>query len=489
MRSFILSHLHNLQRSDAPYLRGLRYNLTSFVIPSDYEQDFRKYSFNRDYSYYLSGIGLGAGVDTNLVFTPQSYLPKHLQTNVTIDLFNNVINIGEFSIRIENIESMIESFFAQQTPRGRSGKISLDAFLRLFGQEIAFISSDTDSSKFLSNQIVESFLKDVIHYLMQMRDAKNDYASAFQMNGEYFVSTLQGIPLQFKCVTTAILGFQMQSKIQSSDWHYKAAPILSVHVNAFVGYSFGVKTGLRAESQMLSQTNKSIEMQQKTGEGEYSILVDSPSNLTLLNLTAHHYMTNKLPGREDQRLSPGNSYPKTHFKRCSPIDVTKSTGVEVCTEITTPDFSKINPLGDYDVVITLKKIAPHKPLLKISGLRKIEDRLKAISAKLECLGSTTPLKGELGIEYKTESRDSSLNMHSLKIFGQRSNNRKILHFILKNVRLSMGRKHEMIASYAEGEKISPSDKVSAKYLIFKNVYLKLLSSLLIFLRRFCKKEF
>ena len=54
---------------------------------------------------------MGATVESNVIFSSKSYLPRSGMLNLTLDLFGQSVNLLELGARIEGFESLVESFF------------------------------------------------------------------------------------------------------------------------------------------------------------------------------------------------------------------------------------------------------------------------------------------------------------------------------------------------------------------------------------------
>ena len=57
-----------------------------------------------------------AGVESNVIFSPESYIPRSVSLNLTIDAFGQSINLFEMDSRFEGFERAVESMFG---PGGR----------------------------------------------------------------------------------------------------------------------------------------------------------------------------------------------------------------------------------------------------------------------------------------------------------------------------------------------------------------------------------
>lgn len=111
---FIVSHIRSIKASANPD-KDLAKQYLSFSVPNRFPIDFRKYSYNGEFSYAIDTIGLAASSETNLIYSQDSFLPRSASLNLTTELFGHTFNILEVQTRQENLEKLVEHYFG---PRG-----------------------------------------------------------------------------------------------------------------------------------------------------------------------------------------------------------------------------------------------------------------------------------------------------------------------------------------------------------------------------------
>ncbi|XP_070830189.1 uncharacterized protein [Chaetodon trifascialis] len=111
--SYVWSHLTNVLRSEDPMKQTLIESLPDDIISRDFEAEFLKYSSYSDYTV-SSGMGV-ANVETSLVFSPKSFLPRSVTTNLTVYFHGRAHNLLEVDIHVENAETLLKSYFGHQT--------------------------------------------------------------------------------------------------------------------------------------------------------------------------------------------------------------------------------------------------------------------------------------------------------------------------------------------------------------------------------------
>ncbi|XP_042284010.1 uncharacterized protein LOC121908222 isoform X3 [Thunnus maccoyii] len=112
--SYVWSHLTNVLRSEDPMKHALIESLPDDIISRDFEAEFLKYSSYSDYTV-ASGMGI-TNVETSLVFSPKSFLPRSASANLTAYFHGRAHNLLEVDLHIENAEPLLKSIFGHQTP-------------------------------------------------------------------------------------------------------------------------------------------------------------------------------------------------------------------------------------------------------------------------------------------------------------------------------------------------------------------------------------
>ncbi|XP_070169221.1 uncharacterized protein Apoltp isoform X2 [Polyergus mexicanus] len=131
--SFVWSHLTNLYNSASPTRVEIQSLLTDRDIDNKFNSDIRKFSRNYENSFFSEQYNIGANYQTNLIFSPKSYVPRSFTFNVTADLLGQSVNLFEITARMEGLEYYAENLFG---PNGMysNERISnhLQNFLRYF---------------------------------------------------------------------------------------------------------------------------------------------------------------------------------------------------------------------------------------------------------------------------------------------------------------------------------------------------------------------
>ncbi|KAG7207006.1 hypothetical protein KM043_000897 [Ampulex compressa] len=131
--SFVWSHLTNLYKSSSPTRIEIQSLLTDRDLGPKFNSDVRKFSRNYEGSFFSEDYNFGANYQSNVIFSPKSYVPRTLDFNFTVDLFGESVNAIEIKSRMEGMEYYVENFFGPEGPYSNE-KVShrLKSLLRNF---------------------------------------------------------------------------------------------------------------------------------------------------------------------------------------------------------------------------------------------------------------------------------------------------------------------------------------------------------------------
>ncbi|KAK2581438.1 hypothetical protein KPH14_005113 [Odynerus spinipes] len=114
--SFVWSHLSNLYTSSSPTRVEIQSLLTDKDFGTKFNSDIRKFSRNYEGSFFSEEYNFGANHQSNLIFSPKSYIPRTASFNMTIDLFGESVNLFEVAMRMEGLEYYAENLFGPDGP-------------------------------------------------------------------------------------------------------------------------------------------------------------------------------------------------------------------------------------------------------------------------------------------------------------------------------------------------------------------------------------
>ncbi|NWU40090.1 APLP protein, partial [Hylia prasina] len=91
----------------------LRDSIPDEILSKDFDWETWKYSSYSDVTFHSAGAG--ANVEASVVFSPASFLPRSVMTNLTVHFMGQAINLLEVSVRLENAETLIEKGFGPKS--------------------------------------------------------------------------------------------------------------------------------------------------------------------------------------------------------------------------------------------------------------------------------------------------------------------------------------------------------------------------------------
>lgn len=185
--SFINTHLDSIKASTDPKREATRAHFKNLRTNKKYPFDPRRYSFNREVSYAIDALGLGSAVDSSVIYSQQSFLPRSLRLNVTGNLFGSAFNMLELSARQENLESLIEHYFG---PRGVFSRMTKQQIYDAVKKEFQAISR---SKRALPGDLA-AFDKNVKMSAEYNREPDLDLSLKVFGSELYFLSMSQNIP-------------------------------------------------------------------------------------------------------------------------------------------------------------------------------------------------------------------------------------------------------------------------------------------------------
>ncbi|XP_075370784.1 uncharacterized protein LOC142415850 [Mycteria americana] len=111
--SFVWSHLSQLLETDDPLKEHLRDSIPDEILSRDFERETWKYSSYSDVTFHSAGAG--ANMEASVVFSPASFLPRSVMTNLTVHLMGQAINLLEVGVQLENAEALVQKIFGQKS--------------------------------------------------------------------------------------------------------------------------------------------------------------------------------------------------------------------------------------------------------------------------------------------------------------------------------------------------------------------------------------
>lgn len=298
---FIVTSLRNIRASANPDKELARQQLGTIVLPRRFPFDFRKYSFNGEFSYAFDSLGVANAVETNVIFSQDSFLPRSTSLNLTTELFGHSFNFLEISTRQENLDKLLESYFGPQgtvtqearkivkrsvtqneldkfgkTLQLRGNKLNndldVDLSVKLFGSEFLFLNLNEDFQKYTP----ESVLDKVYDYVNRgVEDAKNFDRSlrsnVLFLDAELAYPTSLGFPLRLSVEGSSSIQIQTSGNVdldaltkldRTVSLKLKLIPSANIEIAGRITFdAFVLENGLKVSSTLYTATGGDINVQ------------------------------------------------------------------------------------------------------------------------------------------------------------------------------------------------------------------------------------
>ncbi|XP_076069146.1 vitellogenin-like [Oratosquilla oratoria] len=474
VRGFVLSHLHNLQETDTPHKDLLRYLLSNVILKDDYGRDISRFSRNTELSYFLNRLGFGAEIDSNLVYSRESTVPRSVNMNVTTEIFGNMMNLFEIGGRMEGFNPIANEVFGPagyllNTPWSRMFsdmksfgyekgfeieqhlkdslrmKRSIDSYqtkefiksnlldqmsespiprgdlyLRLFGQEVSFSSLSSDLKKFTSEEIIEAVFAFVNRTLTGMSRYKTNTTRAMPISLEYSIPTMQGVPLQLELGGAAVLGLDIRSNIniprllnkKNSQSSLKISPSLSLELDGFIGFKSVFKHGLKMKNGLHTSQGGNLEIM-KREDGNMDFLWNLPDKWDLVNFRSETFMMKKM-GRDSETRQPNPSISDVREKSdgCTQV-LEQSLGLRFCYKYNVPNLlqSTAMPFGEaLEISLSAEKTEKEMEGYRMAVALTNTDTHKIADMRFDTPGSSQPRRSGIRVGYIKDEKSLTTSL-------------------------------------------------------------------------------
>lgn len=93
------SHLRNLRSSYNPDKEHVREILYNVKPRKKFPFDVRAFSQNHEFSYNFNSLGSSAEIESNVIFSQKSYVPRSMNLNLTVEVFGHAFNLFEVKFK------------------------------------------------------------------------------------------------------------------------------------------------------------------------------------------------------------------------------------------------------------------------------------------------------------------------------------------------------------------------------------------------------
>ncbi|XP_006820902.1 apolipophorins-like [Saccoglossus kowalevskii] len=452
--SFVWSHLTNLNETDDPMKQELRKMVRDTKLMKHFNKDPRKFSRALEGTLFSEKLNVGGTIESHVVFSPKSYVPRSGMLNMTTDLFGYSINLFEFGGRVEGLDYLLEKFFGPNgyfpdnslldmvKPAKENRVVKRSAikpskldnlndrfnakredqpkgsmYLKMFGNEMSFI--DFQDIDWMQPE------KESINLLELLIKLSNEQTREFTKNmilmeSSFVTPTICGFPLSIAVNSTASVNLKLSGKV---DLRKIAVAPRSLNVTGMIRPSgvievssemsinaFVARTGLRMRTRMHSSTVLDGSISLDSGES-FKVKFNVPDNrIDIIDVSNTLYLLNS---EYPMELSGIRENYREHNK-CSGQIVEKWAGVKLCGELRYPNAShKVEapffPLtGPFGAKVTLEKV--DRTLMSYEMEAKYQVQKKRVNFKTEVSDIIRFMIGTPGTRIpRTHSVDVVLN--------------------------------------------------------------------------------
>lgn len=241
--SFVWTHLSNLQESASQEKQWIRELIGEETLVNKFNTSALKFSRNYESSFFMQEQGFGTTLDSNVIFSRSSFLPRSGMFNLTVDVFGKPMNLLEIGGRMEGLEVFIEKFFG---PNGYYPEETVEAIIRGMRQSqlsqettlehmLEAVTDEQEGSYYVrlfGNDVhyhhfrgIENFFDkstsfNLVEMVMELaRTGKVDYTRSFNLiDSEFNYPTVSGLPLQLKLNSKATVGLRMDGQFSATSF-------------------------------------------------------------------------------------------------------------------------------------------------------------------------------------------------------------------------------------------------------------------------------
>ena len=193
---------------------------------------------------FFDSLNAGAKVESNLIWSPKSFVPRSAMLNLTVDLFGHSVNFLEVGGRVEGAEDFLQKmfgpdgYFPQEKREKRSANTDklledlsradpkLGASIKIFGNELHY----WDLSDFNKVEKEDFNILDLLIKLAQENEVEWSRSAMF-LDSELAIPTALGMPLKLTLNGSATVDIKMGGKF---DVRQLAAYPNSMDINGYV---------------------------------------------------------------------------------------------------------------------------------------------------------------------------------------------------------------------------------------------------------------
>ena len=242
--SFVWTHISNLKETADIFKQEVQDILGDEFLQKEFNLDARKFSRNYEAAMFFDSLNAGAKVESNLIWSQKSFVPRSASLNLTVDLFGHSVNFLDISGRVEGAEDYLQKMFGPDgyVPAETRQKRSADtdrllndlnradpkmaASLKIFGNELHY----WDLSDFTNVDKEDFNILDLLIKLAQEHEVEWSRSAMF-LDSEISIPTALGMPLKLSVNGSATVDIKVGGKF---DVRQLAVYPNSMDINGYV---------------------------------------------------------------------------------------------------------------------------------------------------------------------------------------------------------------------------------------------------------------
>ncbi|KAK6645660.1 hypothetical protein RUM43_001940 [Polyplax serrata] len=394
--SFVWSHLHNLLKSSALNKVEIQSLLMDKNLSEKFNMDRRKFSRNYEHSIFLDEYNVGGNVESNIIFSPKSYLPRSGMLNVTVDLFGRSVNVLEVDTRLEGFEHVLEYAFGPRGPFSAtevggkleklsrmirdvsgSGKIQpekefpnvidnnfklpkLSFGVKIFGNEISY-TDVVGHPEF--NDLLDKINPELrIRQILSGKEINFNKAGMF-LDADYNVPTGIGFPLTLAATGTAAVSLNVAGNIKSLhilalDVKGKLQPSVAIDVTGQMGIdAYYASTGTKLKTSLHSSTAVDGHIKVE-GTNFAKVTFNLPREKADIIAVQTELIVMK---NDNEEVQSGITENRVAEKVCSWPTLDHTLGLKLCTDIVFPNVTTFPDDDNFDLKLLSKRKSDKVP--------------------------------------------------------------------------------------------------------------------------------
>ncbi|KAH9633240.1 hypothetical protein HF086_017932, partial [Spodoptera exigua] len=402
--TFVWSHLRNLAESSLPSRVEIQGLLSGNQIPHlEDSPDFRMYSRNYEQGMFFDQYNAGGNYEANVVFTPDSYIPRSFSLNLTVDMFGESINLFEMKARGEGFERYFESYFGNNGPLNKNKlteKISNLRFFRstneadevrekidnleyknealkhrfpmaelgikVFGNEISYWNAEGDEEIMKSLARLNPQLR--VLEILSGKEISYNKASLF-LDTTFSVPTGAGLPMNMNLMGTSYVNTKMSGTVLDNyresgnlDFEGKLRPSVAVNIAATMSVDAGglSSSGIRVNWRLYTATAVEARL---TVRGIALLKLDLSLPIDKQEIFAAKSELIILHGDKEHQQQ-GLNKNRIEQNTCSWSTFDKSIGIKMCASYQFPNMTNLRNApyflmsGPAKYILSLEKADP-----------------------------------------------------------------------------------------------------------------------------------